>query len=115
MIDLRKGDCKEVLKALPDNSVDSIVTDPPYELGFMGKSWDSTGIANDAKMWAECLRVLKPGGHLLAFSGTRTYHRMASAIEDAGFEVRDMIECVYLKRQVNDRLALIHVSIPPTS
>lgn len=95
MIDLRKGDCKEVLKSLPDNSVDSIVTDPPYELGFMGKSWDSTGIANDATMWAECLRVLKPGGHLLAFSGTRTYHRMASAIEDAGFEVRDMIEWVY--------------------
>ena len=95
MIDLRQGDCKEVLKSLPDNSVDSIVTDPPYELGFMGKSWDSTGIANDATMWAECLRVLKPGGHLLAFSGTRTYHRMASAIEDAGFEVRDMIEWVY--------------------
>ena len=95
MIDLLKGDCKEVLKTLPDNSVDSIVTDPPYELGFMGKSWDSTGIANDATMWAECLRVLKPGSHLLAFSGTRTYHRMASAIEDAGFEVRDMIEWVY--------------------
>ena len=95
MIDLRKGDCKEVLKLLPDNSVDSIVTDPPYELGFMGKSWDSTGIANDATMWSECLRVLKPGGHILAFSGTRTYHRMASAIEDAGFEVRDMIEWVY--------------------
>jgi DNA modification methylase len=90
-----QGDCKEVLKTLPDNSVDSIVTDPPYELGFMGKSWDNTGIANDKNMWAECLRVLKPGGHLLAFSGTRTYHRMASAIEDAGFEVRDMIEWVY--------------------
>ena len=95
MIDLRQGDCKEVLKSLQDNSVDSIVTDSPYELGFMGKSWDSTGIANDATMWAECLRVLKPGGHLLAFSGTRTYHRMASAIEDAGFEIRDMIEWVY--------------------
>ena len=95
MIELHNGDCKEVLKSLPDNSVDSIVTDPPYELGFMGKSWDSTGIANDATMWAECLRVLKPGGHLLAFSGTRTYHRMASAIEDAGFEIRDMIEWVY--------------------
>ena len=89
------GDCLEKLKDLPDNSVDSIVTDPPYELGFMGKSWDSTGIANNKDMWAECLRVLKPGGHLLAFSGTRTYHRMASAIEDAGFEVRDMIEWVY--------------------
>lgn len=90
-----KGDCLEVLKTLPQNSVDSIVTDPPYELGFMGKSWDKTGIANNVELWKECLRVLKPGGHLLAFSGTRTYHRMASAIEDAGFEVRDMIEWVY--------------------
>ena len=88
------GDCLEKLKELPDNSVDSIVTDPPYELGFMGKTWDNTGIANNVEMWKECLRVLKPGGHLLAFSGTRTYHRMASAIEDAGFEVRDMIEWV---------------------
>ena len=90
-----QGDCLEKLKDLPENSVDSIVTDPPYELGFMGKSWDNTGIANNKEMWAECLRVLKPGGHLLAFSGTRTYHRMAVAIEDAGFEVRDMIEWVY--------------------
>ena len=90
-----QGDCLERLKELEENSIDSIVTDPPYELGFMGKSWDSTGIANNVDMWAECLRVLKPGGHLLAFSGTRTYHRMASAIEDAGFEVRDMIEWVY--------------------
>lgn len=89
------GDCLIKLKELEDNSVDSIVTDPPYELGFMGKSWDNTGIANNPLMWVECLRVLKPGGHLLAFSGTRTYHRMASAIEDAGFEVRDMIEWVY--------------------
>ena len=90
-----QGDCLIKLKELEDNSVDSICTDPPYELGFMGKSWDNTGIANNKDMWAECLRVLKPGGHLLAFSGTRTYHRMASAIEDAGFEVRDMIEWVY--------------------
>ena len=89
------GDCLDKLKELEDNSIDSIVADPPYELGFMGKSWDSTGIANNVDMWKECLRVLKPGGHLLAFSGTRTYHRMASAIEDAGFEVRDMIEWVY--------------------
>lgn len=89
------GDCIEEMKKLPENSVDSVVTDPPYELGFMGKSWDNTGIANNKEMWVECLRVLKPGGHLLAFSGTRTYHRMASAIEDAGFEVRDMIEWVY--------------------
>ena len=95
MLDLRLGDCLEVLKEIPDNSVDAIVTDPPYELGFMGKSWDKTGIANNAEMWSECLRVLKPGGHLLSFGGTRTYHRMAIAIEDAGFEIRDMIEWVY--------------------
>lgn len=92
---LLHGDCLEKLKELESNSIDSIVTDPPYELGFMGKAWDKTGIANSVEMWRECLRVLKPGGHLLAFSGTRTYHRMASAIEDAGFEVRDMIEWVY--------------------
>ena len=90
-----QGDCLEELKNLEENSIDSIVTDPPYELGFMGKSWDNTGIANNPKMWAECLRVLKPGGYLLSFGGTRTYHRMAVAIEDAGFEVRDMIEWVY--------------------
>ena len=95
MIQLFEGDCLEVLKTLEENSVDSIVTDPPYELGFMGKSWDNTGIANSKEMWREAMRVLKPGGHLLAFSGTRTYHRMAVAIEDAGFEVRDMIEWVY--------------------
>ena len=89
------GDCLDVLKTLEENSVDSIVTDPPYELGFMGKSWDNTGIANNPLMWAECLRVLKPGGYLLSFGGTRTYHRMTTAIEDAGFEVRDMIEWVY--------------------
>lgn len=89
------GNSLEKLKELEDNSIDSIVTDPPYELGFMGKKWDNTGIANNVDLWAECLRVIKPGGHLLAFSGTRTYHRMAVAIEDAGFEVRDMIEWVY--------------------
>lgn len=89
------GDCLDVMKQLADNSVDSIVTDPPYELGFMGKSWDNTGIAYNVDMWKECLRVLKPGGHLLSFGGSRTYHRMACAIEDAGFEVRDMIEWMY--------------------
>jgi site-specific DNA-methyltransferase (adenine-specific) len=83
------------MKTMEENSVDSIVTDPPYELGFMGKSWDSTGIANNKEMWAEALRVLKPGGHLLSFGGTRTYHRMACAIEDAGFEVRDMVSWIY--------------------
>ena len=95
MIKLYNNDCLKQLKELADNSVDSIITDPPYELGFMGKSWDNTGIANNKEMWAECLRVLKHGGHLLAFGGTRTYHRMACAIEDAGFEVRDMIEWIY--------------------
>jgi site-specific DNA-methyltransferase (adenine-specific) len=95
VIDLRNGDCIEQMRQLPANSVDSIVTDPPYELGFMGKSWDSTGIAYSVKMWDEALRVLKPGGHLLAFSGSRTYHRMAVAIEDAGFEIRDQIMWVY--------------------
>ena len=85
------GNSLDVLKTLPDNSVDSIVTDPPYELGFMGKDWDNSGIAYNVNLWRECLRVLKSGGHLLAFSGTRTYHRMTVAIEDAGFEIRDMI------------------------
>ena len=89
------GDCLATMRAMPDHSVDSIVTDPPYELGFMGKGWDSTGIANSVEMWREALRVLKPGGHLLAFSGSRTYHRMVCAIEDAGFEIRDQIMWVY--------------------
>ena len=114
-----QGDCLDVLPTLPDNSVDSIVTDPPYHLtsivkrfgkensapakfgtdgvfkrastGFMGKTWDGGDIAFNVDMWKECLRVLKPGGHLLSFSGTRTYHRMAVAIEDAGFEVRNQL------------------------
>jgi DNA modification methylase len=88
------GNNLEILPTLPDNSVDSIVTDPPYELGFMGKKWDSSGIAYSVELWRECLRVLKPGGHLLAFSGSRTYHRMTVAIEDAGFEIRDMISWI---------------------
>ena len=85
----------DVLKTIPDDSIDSIVTDPPYELGFMGKKWDNTGIAYSVELWSECLRVLKPGGHLLSFGGSRTYHRMACAIEDAGFEIRDQIMWVY--------------------
>jgi DNA modification methylase len=89
------GNSLELLKQLDDNSIDSIVTDPPYELGFMGKSWDSTGIAYNVELWKECLRVLKHGGHLLSFGGTRTYHRMACAIEDAGFEIRDQIQWIY--------------------
>ena len=92
---LLKGNCIELLAKLPDNSVNSIVTDPPYELGFMGKAWDNSGIAYSTELWAECLRVLKPGGHLLSFGGSRTYHRMACAIEDAGFEIRDQIMWLY--------------------
>lgn len=89
------GDCRDLLRTLPDASIDSIVTDPPYELGFMGKSWDSTGIAYQVDVWRECLRVLKHGGHLMAFGGSRTYHRLACAIEDAGFQIRDQIMWVY--------------------
>jgi DNA modification methylase len=92
---LHCGDNREVLRTMADASVDSIVCDPPYELGFMGKRWDSTGIAYDVTLWTECLRVLKPGGHLIAFGGSRTYHRLAVAIEDAGFEIRDQIQWIY--------------------
>jgi len=89
------GSCLDVLPTLADNSVDAIVTDPPYELGFMGKSWDNSGIAYNVDVWRECLRVLKPGGHMLAFGGSRTWHRLAVAIEDAGFEMRDSIAWLY--------------------
>ena len=92
-IDLRLGDCLEVLKTISDNSIDSIITDPPYGLSFMGKKWDYDVPSVD--IWKECLRVLKPGGHLLSFAGSRTYHRMAVRIEDAGFEIRDQIMWVY--------------------
>jgi site-specific DNA-methyltransferase (adenine-specific) len=92
---LFEGNCLEVMKTMEADSIDSIVTDPPYELGFMGKSWDSSGIAFNVEVWQEALRVLKPGGHLIAFSGSRTYHRMAVAIEDAGFVIRDQIMWVY--------------------
>lgn len=92
---LHHGDCRDVLPTIPDESVHAIVTDPPYELGLMGKGWDATGIAHDVDMWRECLRVLKPGGFLLSFGGTRTWHRMAVAIEDAGFELRDSIAWLY--------------------
>lgn len=120
-VQLLHGDCIEMMRTLPDASVDSIVTDPPYHLteasrgghactnnpamphgrhrigdkGFMGKVWDGGDVAFRPETWAEALRVLKPGGHLLAFSGTRTYHRMVCAIEDAGFEIRDQIGWVY--------------------
>ena len=94
-IKLYLGDNRIVLKGFADNSVDSVVTDPPYELEFMGKKWDSSGIAYDVTLWKEVLRVLKPGGHMLSFGGTRTYHRMVCAIEDAGFEIRDSIHWTY--------------------
>ena len=122
-IELKLGDCLEVLKTIPDNSIDSVITDPPYHLtsivkrfgkedsapaqfgtdgayaraskGFMGKEWDGGDIAFRTEVWSECYRVLKPGGHLLAFSHSRTYHRMAVAVEDSGFEIRDQIMWVY--------------------
>lgn len=117
------GDCRLVMPQLPDPdcSIDSVVTDPPYHLttgkkggtgaaslnenspagrsrvttGFMGKAWDGGDVAHDPAVWRECLRLLKPGGHLLAFGGTRTYHRLACAIEDAGFEIRDDVDFWY--------------------
>ena len=90
-----QGDCLEVLATLPENSIDTCITDPPYELGFMGKKWDSSGIAFQPETWQAVYRVLKPGALLLSFGGTRTYHRMVCAIEDAGFEIRDTIAWVY--------------------
>jgi DNA modification methylase len=92
---LLHGDSRVRLRELADCSVDSVVCDPPYELGFMGKGWDASGVAYDVELWGEVLRVLKPGGHLLAFGGSRTYHRLACAVEDAGFEIRDQIMWVY--------------------
>ncbi len=89
------GDSREVLQGLPDSCVSSVVTDPPYELGFMGKAWDSTGVAYDVDLWKQALRVLRPGGHLLAFGGSRTYHRLGCAVEDAGFEIRDQVMWIY--------------------
>jgi len=120
---LLKGDCLETLKTLDDNSIDSVLCDPPYHLqsivdrygdtdsappkfgtdgafqrssrGFMGKTWDGGDIAFRTDVWRECLRVLKPGGHLVAFGGTRTMHRITCAIEDAGFQVRDQLHWIY--------------------
>ena len=90
---LHVGRCEDVLKTLPDNSVDAIVTDPPYGLSFMNHKWDYE--VPTVEQWKECLRVLKPGGHLLAFGGSRTYHRLVVNVEDAGFEVRDQILWIY--------------------
>lgn len=92
-LNLLHGDCLEKLKTLPANSVDAIVTDPPYGVSILGNKWDYD--VPSVEIWEECLRVLKPGGHLLAFASTRTQHRMATRIEDAGFEIRDMLSWVY--------------------
>lgn len=92
-VTLYHGDCIEVMRSMSDSSIDSIVTDPPYGLGFAGKKWDALPPGEE---WAsECLRVLKPGGHMLAFGGTRTWHRLTVAVEDAGIEIRDNIAWMY--------------------
>jgi len=91
-ITIYHGDCLEKMKLFSENSIDAVVTDPPYELGFMGKKWDASGIAYNVEVWKQALRVLKPGGYLLAFGGDRTHHRMMVAIEDAGFDIRT---CIY--------------------
>lgn len=114
------GNSLEVLDTLEENSVDAIITDPPYELGFMGKSWDASGIAYNVELWKKALRVLKPGGYLLAFGGSRTFHRIACAIEDGGFEIRDTIMWLYgsgfpkslnIARLVRRELTILLISI----
>ena len=92
---LYHGNMLDLLDVIPPNSIDSIVCDPPYELNFMNKGWDNSGIAFDKNAWKKCFQVLKEGGYLLAFGGSRTYHRIACAIEDAGFEIRDCIMYLY--------------------
>lgn len=98
-VTLYHGDCIEVLAILPDASADAVVTDPPYGLDFMGRAWDRW-TPGDFQHWceqwaAECLRVLKPGGHMVAFGGTRTFHRLTAGVEDAGFEIRDVLSWLY--------------------
>lgn len=92
---LYSGNMLDMLDVIEPNSIDSIITDPPYELGFMAKSWDKSGIAFQKETWEKCFKVLKSGGYLLAFGGSRTFHRIACAIEDAGFEIRDTIMYLY--------------------
>lgn len=89
------SDCRAYLATLATNSIDACTTDTPYELNFMGREWDRSGIANQVELWREVYRVLKPGAHLVVFGGTRTYHRMVCAIEDAGFEIRDTLQWLY--------------------
>lgn len=95
MFNIINGDMLEELDKIEENSVDAIVTDPPYEISFMNKSWDSAGVSFRKETWEKCLRVLKPGAHLLAFGSARTFHRIACSIEDGGFEIRDTIMWVY--------------------
>lgn len=92
---LYNGNMLDMLQVIPENSITSIVSDPPYELGFMNRKWDKSGIAFNIEAWKTCLKVLKPGGYLVAFCGSRTFHRMVCAIEDAGFEIRDVIMWIY--------------------
>ena len=92
---LYEGNMLDMLDVIEPNTIDSIVTDPPYELNFMGKGWDNAGISFQVDTWKKCCEVLKPGGYLLAFGGSRTFHRIACAIEDAGFEIRDTICWIY--------------------
>jgi hypothetical protein len=92
---IRQGDVLDVLRILPDDYCSGVLCDPPYELGFMSKGWDKSGIACSVEMWAEVLRVMEPGTYLLAFGGTRTFHRLTCAIEDAGFQVRDHLMWLY--------------------
>ena len=93
--DLHVGDCREVMDQLEPASVDAIITDPPYELNYLSREWDRSGIAYQLDTWKAAARVLKPGGYLFAFGGSRTYHRMTCAIEDSGFEIRDCIQWIY--------------------
>lgn len=92
---LYQGNMLDMLEVIESNSIDSIVTDSPYELNFMGKGWDNAGVSFQKETWGKCYEVLKPGGYLLAFGGSRTFHRVACAIEDAGFEIRDTIMWLY--------------------
>lgn len=92
---LYEGSMLDMLDVIPENSIDAIVTDPPYELNFMNRSWDRSGIAFQKETWEKCLKVLKPGGYLLSFGGSRTFHRITCAIEDAGFEIRDTVMYLY--------------------